>query len=233
MTQYLIIDDEPIAHRIIENYCANLSHLKKTGNCYNAFEAIKLLNEQDVDLIFLDINMPELTGFDMLKTLNNPPKVIVTTAYEEYAIEGYELDISDYLLKPFSFSRFMKAVNKTLSTDSPKKTIVNNTIDHSKSDNYFFIKGDKKHHQIKTDAILYIEAYGNYTKVFLKNEMIISHEKISHYEVLLSSTDFLRVHKSFIVAKNKIKLIEGNQISIGEFKIPIGRVYKNTIAKLL
>jgi DNA-binding LytR/AlgR family response regulator len=232
MTSYIIIDDEPIAHRIIENYCANLPHLKKVGNCYNAFEAMQLLNEQQVDLLFLDINMPELTGFDLLKTLSNPPKIIVTTAYEEYAIEGYELNISDYLLKPFSLERFMKAVNKTFLTES-KQIIKKEIIDSNNLEHNFFIKGDKKHHQINTNDILYIEAYGNYTKVFFKNEVIVCHEKISHYETLLPSPNFLRVHKSFIVAKNKIKLIEGNQIWIEDYKIPIGRIYKTVVNKLL
>lgn len=231
MTSYIIIDDEPIAHRIIENYCANLPHLKKVGNCYNVFEAMQLLNEQQVDLLFLDINMPELTGFDLLKALSNPPKIIVTTAYEEYAIEGYELNISDYLLKPFSLERFIKAINKALLES--KQILKKETIDSNNIEHHFFIKGDKKHHQINTNDILYIEAYGNYTKVVLKNEIIVCHEKISHYETLLPSSNFLRVHKSFIVAKNKIKLIEGNQIRIEEFKIPIGRVYKSGINKLL
>ncbi|WP_299118279.1 LytTR family DNA-binding domain-containing protein [uncultured Tenacibaculum sp.] len=232
MTTFLIIDDEPIAHRIIENYCAKLPHLKKTGNCYNAFDAIKLLNEQTIDLIFLDINMPELTGFEMLKTLNKPPKVIVTTAYEEFALEGYELNISDYLLKPFSFSRFMKAVNKTLAIKTFSQEIKNSST-HDISENFFFVKGDKKHHQINANDILYIEAYGNYTKLFLTSGMIITHEKISHYESILSSSNFLRVHKSFIIAKNKIESIEGNQICIQSFKIPIGRVYKSEVTKLL
>jgi len=114
MTTYCIIDDEPIAHRIIEGYCENLPYLEKKGNCYNAFEAMQLLNKTSVDLIFLDINMPKISGFDLLKTMINPPKVIVTSAYQEFALEGYELNISDYLLKPFSLERFMKAVNKAI-----------------------------------------------------------------------------------------------------------------------
>lgn len=232
MTHYIIIDDEPIAHRIIETYCANLPHLKKVGNCYSAFEAMQLLNEQPIDLLFLDINMPELSGFDLLKTLTNPPKIIVTTAYEEYALEGYELNISDYLLKPFSFERFMKAINKTL-VSVPKQSPTTEATTSTTQDSHFFIKGDKKHHQIQPNDILYIEAYGNYTKVFLKDQMIVCHEKISQYETLLASPNFLRVHKSFIVAKNKIKVIEGNQIQIAGFKIPIGRVYKNAILTLL
>ena len=117
--KYCIIDDEPIAHRIIEGYCKNLPYLEKVGNCYDAFEAMQLMNKQTVDLIFLDINMPVLSGFDFLKTLRQSPKIIVTSAYKEFALEGYELNVSDYLLKPFSFERFLKAINKAIDNQSP------------------------------------------------------------------------------------------------------------------
>jgi len=117
MTKYCIIDDEPIAHRIIEGYCQNLSYLQKIGNCYDAFEAMQLLNQSPVDLIFLDINMPKLSGFDLLKSMPSPPATIVTSAHQEFALEGYELNISDYLLKPFSFARFLKAVNKAIGVN--------------------------------------------------------------------------------------------------------------------
>ena len=233
MTHYLIIDDEPIAHRIIEKYCDNLPHLEKKGNCYNAFEAMQFLNKQKVDLLFLDINMPKLSGFDFLKTLVNPPKIIVTTAYKEFALEGYELNISDYLLKPFSFERFVKAINKTISSSKNPQEAVSNVSLEITSESSFFLKGDKKHHQVHFDDILYIEAYGHYTKVFLKEEMILSHEKISSFEVFLPETKFIRTHKSFIVAKNKIQQIEGNRISINEHKIPVGQTYKSNINKLL
>ncbi len=230
MTHYLIIDDEPIAHRIIEKYCEILPHLEKSGNCYNAFEAMQFLNEHKVDLLFLDINMPKLSGFDFLKTLSNPPKIIVTTAYKEFALEGYELNISDYLLKPFSFERFIKSINKTITnTLNTQETISMKPLPETNS---FFLKGDKKHHQVHFDDVVYIEAYGHYTKVYLKEEMILSHEKISTFENFLPETAFIRTHKSFIVAKNKIQQIEGNRIIISEHKIPIGQTYKNTVNKL-
>lgn len=225
---YCIIDDEPIAHRIIEGYCKNLPHLQKVGNCYDAFEAMQLMNSHTVDLIFLDINMPKLSGFDLLKTMQPLPKVIVTSAHKEFALEGYELNVSDYLLKPFSFERFLKAINKVMSTQQPTTTL---PVPEKKRAS-FFLKGDKKIHQIHEEDILFVEAYGNYTKVFLIEEMIISHEKISSLEELLDQTQFLRVHKSFIVAINKIKLIEGNRIKIEEHLIPIGQTYKHQITKL-
>lgn len=229
MIKYCIIDDEPIAHRIIEGYCQNLPYLQKAGNCYNAFEAMQLLNQTSVDLIFLDINMPKLSGFDFLKSLQNPPLTIVTSAYKEFALEGYELNISDYLLKPFSFARFLKAMNKAVGMKTPMATHpIPNT---EKVKTHFFLKGDKKIHQIHFEEILFIEAYGNYTKVYLEDEMIVSHEKISVMENLLPIPDFLRVHKSFIVAIKKIKVIEGNRIFIREHQVPIGQTYKNGLMK--
>ncbi|WP_106791362.1 LytTR family DNA-binding domain-containing protein [Aquimarina sp. Aq78] len=231
MIRYIIIDDEPIAHRIIEGYGNNLPHLEKVGNCYDAFEAMQMLNQEQIDLIFLDINMPKLSGFEFLKTLSNPPKIIVTTAYKEFAIEGYELDITDYLLKPFPFERFVKAINKTINT-----AVKNNTTTAQLSpvvkQTRFFIKGDKKYHQIATETILFIEAYGNYTKLYLNEGMIVSHEKISSLEEVLSKDNFIRVHKSFIVAIDKIETIEGNRILIDTHKIPIGQTYKSSIYKL-
>lgn len=233
MIYYVIVDDEPIAHRIIEKYCDDLPHLEKKGNCYNAFEAMQFLNENKVDLLFLDINMPKLSGFDFLKTISNPPKIIVTSAYKEFALEGYELNISDYLLKPFSFERFVKAINKTIVPMNRKDTepvFVNPEIESVASS--FFLKGDKKHSQVHFKDLLFIEAYGHYTKVYLKNEMIVSHEKISSFEKLLPESQFIRTHKSFIVAKNEISHIEGNRIIIQNHKIPIGQTYKGNVNKL-
>ena len=229
--KYLIIDDEPIAHRIIEGYCAELPHLQKIGNAYNAFEASAIVTQQAVDLVFLDLNMPKITGYEWLKTLPQPPKIIVTTAYKEYAVEGYELDIADYLLKPFSFSRFLKAINKVSQVETTSS--VQPTSTSSVQNSRFFLKGDKKHHQINTADILFVEAYGNYSKIYLTEEMIISHEKISTLETLLAKENFLRVHKSFIVATDKIKLIQGNQIFIQDHKVPIGQTYRSKVNDLL
>jgi len=231
MLKYIIIDDEPLAHEIIEEFCSMLPHVQLEKNCYNAMEAMQFLNENTVDFMFLDINMPKLKGLDFLKTLTHPPKTIITTAYKEHALEGFELNVVDYILKPFSFDRLVKAVNKVSETQTTK-TIIKEVSSSTDSSTRFFVKGDKKHHQIDLNDLLYIEAYGNYTKLFLKDEMIVSHEKISHYEDLLSASNFLRVHKSFIVAIDKIKFIEGNRILINEHKIPIGQTYKSSIIRL-
>ncbi|TJY38059.1 LytR/AlgR family response regulator transcription factor [Pontimicrobium aquaticum] len=230
MLKYIIVDDEPLAHEIIEEFCSMLPHVQLVKNCYNAMEALQFLNENTVDFMFLDINMPKLRGLDFLRTLTNPPKTIITTAYKEHALEGFELNVVDYLLKPFSFDRLVKAINKVSETQNTKTLVreVSNVPDNSR----FFVKGDKKHHQINLNDLLFIEAYGNYTKLFLKDEMIVSHQKISHYEDILDASNFLRVHKSFIVAIDKIKLIEGNRILINEHKIPIGQTYKGSVSKL-
>ena len=235
MIKYIIVDDEPLAHDLIEGFCEMLPHLQLEKHCYDAMEAMQFLNYNQVDLMFLDLNMPKLSGFDFLRTLSKPPKVIVTTAYKEFALDGYELDISDYLLKPFSFERFIKAVNKAIGDNTQNSSPNNSTENRPPSqavNKRFFVKGDKKYHQLDSEDILFIEAYGNYTKVFFKEEMIISHEKISYYESLLDTQYFMRVHKSFLVALDKIKLIEGNRISINEHEIPIGQTYKSLVSKL-
>ncbi|WP_375560471.1 LytR/AlgR family response regulator transcription factor [Bernardetia sp. OM2101] len=237
MTNYIIIDDEPLAHQLIEKFCGMLPHLQLQKNCYDAFQAMEFLHKNNVELIFLDINMPKLNGFELLRTLANSPKVIVTSAYQEFALEGYELGVVDYLVKPFSFERFVKAVNKAISVqnNSIKNVLfppTNLESTESKGDS-FFVKGDKKHHQINPEKLLYVEAYGNYSKLFLEEEMIICNEKISDLETILSEKYFLRVHKSFIVALEKVKTIEGNQIFLENTVVPIGQTYRQKIQKLL
>ncbi len=173
--------------------------------------------------------MPKLSGFELLKTLQNPPHVIVTSAHKEFALEGFDLNVSDYLLKPFTFERFMRAVNKAIYIQTSNES----SSSTDRKGLRFFLKGDKKHHQIFSEDILFIEAYGNYSKVYIIDEMIVSHEKISSLEKILSNEKFLRVHKSFIVSLDKIKLIEGNQISINKHLIPIGQTYKNDLKRFL
>lgn len=229
MIRYLIIDDEPIAHRIIEKYAGQLPHLQKAGNCYNAFEAMQVLQQQKIDVLFLDINMPKMKGFDLLKTLQHTPDVIVTTAYQEFALEGYELNVLDYLLKPFSFERFAKAINKVKIPAPTPAPIPRTEITEMQS---LFIKGDKKHYQINLNDILYIEAYGNYAKIHLENQAILSHLKISELEHRLPPS-FIRVHKSFIVSRPSIQILEGNMIHIDEHKIPVGQTYRKKINDLL
>ncbi len=232
MIKYLIIDDEFIAHDIIKGYCDILPNMELAKHCYDAIEAIEYLNSNSVDLIFLDLNMPKLKGFDFLKTLTNAPKVIVTTAYKEFALEGYELDISDYLLKPFSFERFLKAVNKATKTTAIKPVVAEvpnttNTLER------VFFHSNKKHIQVEVSEILFIEADGNYSKIVLTTETISIREKVSDILDMLVSKDFVQVHKSFAVAKQHIKSIEGNRIHIKEHIIPIGKMYKMNVNGLI
>ncbi len=231
MIKYLIIDDEHIAHDIIKGYCDILPNMELMKHCYDAIEAFEYLNKNTVDLIFLDLNMPKLKGFEFLKTLASPPKVIVTTAYSEFALESYELNVVDYLLKPFSFERFLKAVNKVESS----KSIINlsSSEENDTTSKRIFLRQNKSYIQTDVDTILYIEAAGNYTKFITTSETITIREKISDMIELLPSNDFLQVHKSFAIAKKYIKSIEGNRIHIGDNTIPIGKLYKANVNKIL
>ncbi|WP_421811608.1 LytR/AlgR family response regulator transcription factor [Flagellimonas sp.] len=229
--RYLIIDDEHIAHKIIMEYCEMLPHMKLQKNCYSALEALEYLNTHQVDLVFLDINMPKLKGFEFLKTLSAPPKVIVTTAYSEFAIEGYELNVSDYLLKPFSLERFLKAVNKVMGSNTNLKNA--SSEENDATTKRIFLRQNKSYIQVEVDTILFIEASGNYTKIVSKNETITIREKISDVLESLHSDDFIQVHKSFAVAIKYINRIDGNRIHIQDHTIPVGKLYKANLIKIL
>lgn len=231
MIRYLIIDDESIAHDIIKGYCDMLPNFQLEKNCYDAIEALSYLSEHKVDLIFLDLNMPKLKGFEFLKTLTNPPKVIVTTAYKEYALDGYELNIVDYLLKPFSFERFLKAVNKAIDIQDKPET--RSVIKDENTGETIFLRSNKKYIQVEIKDILFMESQGNYVKVVTNKESILVRDKVSNLLTKFSKDDFVQVHKSFAVAKVQIKSIEGNRIFIKEYQIPIGKMYKEEIGRLL
>ncbi len=226
--RYMIVDDEPIAHRIIQDYCSDLAQLELVNNSYNALEALAFLNHNPVDLIFLDINMPKLKGFDLLRTLKQPPQVIVTTAYQEYAIEGYELNVCDYLLKPFSLPRFLTAVNKAMQQIERAQQPVQMAAATPAQDS-IFVKGDKKQHQVALDDILYIEACGNYAILHIKGNKIITQQTMAGFEQQLSPDAFIRIHKSFIVAKKAVSAIEANQVQVGKQLLPIGQTYKKAL----
>ena len=230
MIRCIIVDDEPLAHDLVNNFCERLPHLEVVAQCYDAMEAIEWLNSKSADLMFLDLNMPKLKGFDLLRTLQHPPKVIVTTAYKEHALEGFELAVEDYLVKPFSFERFLKAVNKAVAGTSAKHPKEEQS-EEPDTGARFFVKGENKYHQINTEDILYVEASGNYSKIYLENEHLVVHEKISDLEEMLPSPGFMRVHRSFIVAVNKIKSIQGNSISMsgGDYEVPIGQTYSKQV----
>lgn len=235
----LIVDDEPLAHKVIRNYCEDLPYMEIVGSAHSAVEAMNFLNVQSVDLLFLDINMPRIQGLDFLKTLTNPPLVIVTTAYQEFALESYEQRVIDYLLKPFPLERFLKAVNRandqkklidaqTKPTDEPRQPVV----PVNSQPETLFVKGDKKVHQVRVSDILYLESYGSYVKMHLKEELIITLERLSNYESRLADQGFIRIHKSYLIPVNKIEVIEGNELSIAGQKLPIGAVYRHNVNEL-
>jgi len=226
MIKYIIVDDESVAHDIIKGYCDTLPNLTFKQHCYDAIEAMECLRKNKIDLIFLDLNMPKLKGFEFLKTLQNPPQIIVTTAYQEHALEGYELNIVDYLLKPFSFERFVKAINKV----EAKKDLIE-LPNIKKEEKSLFVRSNKKLVQVNTCDILLIEAIGNYIKIVLRDNEIQVREKISNILKVLPQNEFFQVHKSFIVAKKHINEIEGNRIAIDNYIIPIGKTYKINVSK--
>ena len=231
MISYIIIDDETALHDIIADYASDLPYLVLKHNCYNAIEANEYLLQHEVDLIFLDINMPRLSGFDLLKSLNNPPKVIVTTAYKEFALEGYNLNVTDYLLKPFSFQRFLSAVNKVADSLGVKPDAKIPATEEGVDS--IFLKDNKKYYQVNLADILFAEAYGNYVKVHFGDKVILTHQTFTSFKESLPANRFIQTHKSFLVAIKKIQLVEGNRIFIGDHEIPVGKVYREGVNGLL
>jgi len=231
---YLIIDDEPVAHKLIERFSLAHPQFKLVGNCFNAITAKSLLTKNPVELIFLDINMPQISGFEFLKALKNAPQIIVISAHQEYALESYEYEITDYLLKPFNAERFNKAIQKV--TDK-LALIENNANDLNQTktsiQDSIFIKDEKKHHQVPLNAILYIKANGNYTSIYLKDSSLLSQMKISDFEKLLPKSQFSRVHRSYIVANQALTLIKASEVHINDIVVPVGRVYKEHLKNLL
>lgn len=230
----LIIDDEPLAHDIVLEYAKSIPFIEIVGQCYLATEAISILNQQPIDLLFLDIQMPKIKGLDFLRTLKNPPLVIITSAYEEYALESFELDVCDYLHKPYRFDRFLKAANKALDWHQLKKQppplqAADSTMKQTVP-NHIFIKSDKKQIKVNLKEIYYLESYGNYVKVWLKDTFLLTPATLSSFEESLPTDSFLRIHKSFIINKEDIDYLEGNMIYLKNKKyLPIGKNYRQKV----
>jgi len=222
-----IIEDEPLAQNILKKYIEDHPALKLTAVCNNAEEAQKVLLRQDVELLFLDINLPKLSGISFLKTLPHQPLVIFTTAYPEYAVEGFDLDAIDYLLKPFSFERFLKAANKAVQQLNKKE------IAEQVTPSFIFLKADKKVHKVNLDDILYIEAAGDYIKIMTEGGQYVVNDTLKSLQEELPPVQFIRVHKSYIISRSKIKFFEGNYVKVGNADIPIGNSYKEEISNRL
>lgn len=230
----LIVDDEPLARDVLKRYIEQMPMLALAGECGNAIHANTILQQQEVDLIFLDIRMPQLNGTDFLKMLKNPPKVIFTTAYSEYALEGYDLDVIDYLMKPIRFDRFFKAVNKAFPTEGRKQGIdETNGVVENKNESFVYFRADRKMVKVLISDILYVESMKDYVKVFVQNNTIITKQSISSVETMLPEKKFVRVHRSYIVSLDKIKSFTNELIEVGNTEIPIGKLYRFNVIKLL
>ncbi len=240
----LIIDDEFLARQLLSGYIEKVPFLELTGKSENAFEAMALLEENQVDLLFLDINMPDLNGINFIKTLKNKPEIIITTAYSEYAVEGYQLDVTEYLLKPIFFERFIQATSKAKDLIQLKKsaqTRENIIIPHtsieedavspsSKEENYFFIKtGSQKIIKINLDEIIYIESLHEYVRIHLKSEKHVIYHSLKSMLERLPAQKFIQIHRSHLINFDKIDSIEGNSLKVGGTDLRIGKNYRDEL----
>ena len=228
----LIVDDEPPAREIIRRYIEQVPTLELVGECANAIQAFTFLQQQVIDLVFLDIRMPQLNGNDFLKTLKNPPKIIFTTAFSEYALEGYDLDVVDYLLKPIPFDRFLKAVNKA-SQGAVEKPEVSFQQEDKKNESFVYFRADRKMVKVTLHDILYVESMKDYVKIITRNGTIITKQSITSVQAMLPEKEFVRNHRSFIVAMRHIKSFTSEIIEINDTEIPIGKLFRNEVLKAL
>lgn len=232
----LVVDDEALARKLLQTYIERIPYLELVATCKNPVEASGFLQSTSIDLMFLDIQMPQISGVDFLKTLAKRPLVIFTTAYEKYALEGYELDIIDYLLKPFGFDRFFQAVNKVpprlnISTESTKVSPSSFEVAPQIEKDFLLVKSEHRVHRLKYKDILYIQSMQSYVSYYTNKERILSLNTMKKLEVDLPSHQFIRIHKSYIIAIEKIEVLEGNQIVIGKIKLPIGASYREEVMK--
>jgi two-component system, LytTR family, response regulator len=230
----IIVDDEPMARDVIRRYIQKIPTLKLMGEFGNAIEATIFLQEQAVDMIFLDIKMPQLSGTEFVRSLRNVPKIIFTTAHKEFAHEGFELDVIDYLLKPIRFDRFLRAVNKAFpqrQQEIETHGLIANE-DSKRASSFIYLRVDRKMIKVLLDDIVYIESDKDYVKVFTEKGFVITRQTIASVEAMLSESQFIRTHRSYIVSLNKIKSFTAEIVEIGNKELPIGRLYRNNFLKL-
>jgi DNA-binding LytR/AlgR family response regulator len=229
----LLIDDEPPALKVLESYISNINGLEIVAQCKNALEALDVLQRKTIDVIFLDIKMPKILGIEFLRNLSHPPKVIFVTAYRDYAVDGYELDAVDYLVKPVSFERFLKAIIKLKLILGDRTSIQNNDY-LANPDVFIYLKADRSMKKIFINDILFIESWKDYIKLFLTGDKsLLIKKSISSMETILSEHKFLRVHRCYMVSMNKISGYNALSVQIGSKEIPIGRLYKQAVLKSL
>lgn len=233
-TKCLIVDDEPLARELIRGHVEKLENFEVVAECSDAMKALNVLREKPVDLIFMDIQMPQITGIEFLKTLKHPPKVIITTAYREYALEGFDLDVVDYLLKPITFERFLKSVNKFYQMNQDDVQLVAPAPNEKMAEEAFiYIKENKKVVKVYLTEIRYIEGLSEYVQVYTDKKKVITKTSLSQMEEKLPAEGFLRIHKSYIVATGKIEAFTANTIEIQGKELPIGRSFKNAVLSAL
>ncbi|MDX6182690.1 LytTR family DNA-binding domain-containing protein [Flavobacterium sp. Fl-77] len=222
----LLVDDEPLAIKVIQNYLANFVDFEVVGTFYNPLEALDFINTTPVDVVFLDINMPMMTGFELISLIESKTKVVITTAFREFAAESYDLDVLDYLVKPIPLPRFIKCIHKITTEYNLKNNI---KVETSKGDSHIFIKVDKKMMKINMEEILFVEGMKEYIKVVTPDKTYITHKSLTSLSEELPGDRFIRIHKSYVIALDKVKSIEGNRIQILSYTIPIGRNYSKEV----
>jgi DNA-binding LytR/AlgR family response regulator len=226
----MIVEDEPLAAEILKDYIGQVPFLNLVAISEDAIYALDILQKEKIDLIFLDINLPKLKGFDFIKTLKNPPGIIITTAYHEYALQGYEFNVIDYLMKPIAFNRFLVGINKLKQS---AETAAAQPIMKEQEREYLFFNVNKKRVKVYFDEILYIESVKEYINVFTANKTTLVKFQLSQIEASLPKNNFIRIHRSFIVAKNKIDAFSATDVEINNKQIPIGRSYKELVLSLM
>ncbi len=228
MIRCLVVDDEPLAAGLIKQHIAHFPQLELVGTCWNPMEAFEILKQEAIDLLFLDIQMPLLNGLEFAKSLKNPPAIIFVTAYRDYAVESYELEVVDYLLKPVTFDRFFKSVNKFLARKEDAGPESIETVSATDEDSFIFVNSNRKYIKVSFDEVLYIESLKDYVRIHTKDQNIVTKDKISLFEKRLP-VNFLRIHRSFIVNTDKVSAFTNNDVEIGVKEIPIGISYKKTV----
>ena len=233
MYRCLIIDDEPIAIRLIKNHLSAFKDFKVVAECNNALEAMPVMAKEHIDLLFCDIQMPQITGVEFVRSLAHPPKVIFITAYRDYAIDAFELQVVDYLLKPISFERFAKAINNFLELELLQKNSIEKGDSKSKSRDFIFLKADKKHYKVNINDILYFESLGDYVIAYTTGKKIVTKERIGRLFETLPTDKFIQIHRGFIVSIPRIESVGPGFVEINKKKLPVGRNYKPELSKLL
>jgi DNA-binding LytR/AlgR family response regulator len=220
----IIVDDEALAQAVLVRFITAVESLALVAKCSNALEALHVLHSRPVDIMFVDIKMPELNGLDLIKSLTNPPSIIITTAYAQYALMGFELSVTDYLLKPFSFERFLRAVNKVI--DYRKSFTVPDPAVNQNEPVFIFVQIGRVMHKFNLDEIIYLEGFGNYIKLYSSQGMTLLHKTLTYFTNILPENQFIRIHKSYIVALRCIDRVESNAVVVAGKLLPVSNLYK-------